>query len=321
MTIHDYYFLRFQEKLKNNNILPFETWIKEKEKEGKLKDKDDKGKYNAWLEESFLQPLAENKNSILTAKVKQDKWKKNYQIFYPKPDDLENLPSYTALLKIYFSLKKPYTSKEEGEFHILNGRITENPIVRDSLTGLSLVKPSTWKGHLRFAADKVESDEWSEEEKKVILKRLFGTGPGEKNNPLRGRLYFFPTFFTDEATKDVITPLSRETRTPKRGAISLEVIKPGAKAEFHLLYLPYPKGEGFKEEVKKDLEFLAESLKLMFYTYGFSAKKTSGFGVIEEKLEKVKIWIKVDKNLPKEADKFCTLDELKDIIEKWVGKK
>ncbi len=28
--------------------------------------------------------------------------------------------------------------------------------------------------------------------------------------------------------------------------------------------------------------FLAKALKLMFYTYGFSAKKTSGFGVIEQ---------------------------------------
>ncbi|HPT77090.1 MAG TPA: hypothetical protein PLC16_10330, partial [Defluviitaleaceae bacterium] len=28
-------------------------------------------------------------------------------------------------------------------------------------------------------------------------------------------------------------------------------------------------------------EFLSKSLELMFYSYGFSAKKTSGFGVIE----------------------------------------
>ena len=59
-------------------------------------------------------------------------------------------------------------------------------------------------------------------------------------------------------------------------------MKPGNKGEFYLLYFPYPRDKDFKsEEVKKDLEFLAEALKLMFYTYGFSAKKTSGFGIIE----------------------------------------
>ena len=35
-----------------------------------------------------------------------------------------------------------------------------------------------------------------------------------------------------------------------------------------------------KEQVKTDLMFLTEALELMFFTYGFSAKKTSGFRVI-----------------------------------------
>ena len=130
--------------------------------------------------DELIKEIGKNKKESLDKQ--KEKWINNYQIFYPQLSDIDkkNLPAYTALLKISFSLKKPYTSKEEGEFHILNGRITENPIVRDSLTGLPLVKPSTWKGHLRFAADKVESDEWSEEEKKAILKRLFAQDQGEK---------------------------------------------------------------------------------------------------------------------------------------------
>jgi len=331
--------------------------------------------------------------------------------FYPTDSDLKNLTEDSTLLKISFTLKKPYTSKDEGEFHIVKGdelfewpesdksvaevdkstsdneknkiydkiinylkkyntttskeniitedneirfengvieiegnfailkinektedyfilevvnrrkkvysiKILENPIVRDKFTGLPMVKPTTWKGHLRFAAERVE---WDKEEKKIIIKRLFGSEPEEKDNPLKGRLYFFPTFFKEEAEKDVITPLKRDTRTPARGPINLEVIKPGKNGDFYLLYIPYPKGADFKEEdVNKDLRFLADALKLMFYVYGFSAKKTSGFGVIEESLEKGEILIKMNDEI--QIKEFSKLDELKNEINKLEWK-
>ncbi len=228
--------------------------------------------------------LAKNKKDIQD-KLKKDVDDELIHTFYPSKDDLKNLPQNSTLLKISFTLKKSYTSKDEGEFHIYNSKdkrdkIFENPIVRDKFTGLPAVKPSTWKGHLRFAANKAEWE--NEQEKKEIIRRLFGSESEEKENPLKGRLYFFPTFFREDTDMDVITPLKRATRIPARGPISLEVMKPGKNADFYLLYVPYPKGADFKEEdVNKDLRFLAEALKLMFYTYGFSAKKTSGFGVIE----------------------------------------
>lgn len=230
-------------------------------------------------------------------------------IFSPLFPDIEFPSKYSVLIKIDFTLKKPYTSKDEGEFHILGDKINENPIVRDRFTGLPMVKPSTWKGHLRFAASKVENypdgEKLDIEEKKKIIKRLFGSEPGEKENQLRGRLHFFPTFFKETSDREVITPLKRDTRTPARGPINFEVVKPNTKGEFYLLYIPYPKGEDFNEQdVDKDLDFLAEALKLMFYVYGFSAKKTSGFGVIN-KLEKNK-----EKNIkdievePEDKEKF-----------------
>jgi len=234
--------------------------------------------------------IAKNKKEILDNVINDRKPKgpKDIHNFYPKAEDLKYLPKNSVLIKISFTLKKPYTSKDEGEFHIINGRIFENPIVRDKFTGLPMVRPSTWKGHLRFAARMVE---WDKENKNKIIRRLFGNEYGD-DNALRGRLYFFPTFFEgkperDVTEKDVITPLRRDTRTPARGPIFIEVVKSKAeskaKGEFYLLYIPYPKGKEFKEEeIKEDLRFLAEALQLMFYTYGFSAKKTSGFGVIEK---------------------------------------
>ncbi|GCC10711.1 hypothetical protein IPdc08_00744 [archaeon] len=116
---------------------------------------------------------------------------KNIDEFYPKQKDLQNLPGNSILIKISFTLKKPYTSKDEGEFHIINGRIFENPIIRDKFLGIPMVRPSTWKGHLRFAAGKVDMDE---EDRRKIIRRLFGSKSGD-GNTLKGRLYFFPTFF------------------------------------------------------------------------------------------------------------------------------
>jgi len=227
--------------------------------------------------------IARNKKEILN-NVINDREAKNIRNFYPKPEDLQSLPEDSRLIKISFTLKKPYTSRDEGEFHIIDGKIFENPIVRDKFTGLPMVRPSTWKGHLRFAAgrvDEINGKKLDERTRRDIVRRLFGS-ESDDENALKGRLYFFPTFFEEEAGRDVITPLKRDTRTPARGPISLEVMKAKSKGEFYLLYIPYPKGENFKEEqIEEDLRFVAEALKQMFYTYGFSAKKTSGFGVVE----------------------------------------
>ncbi len=86
---------------------------------------------------------------------------------------------------------------------------------------------------LRFAAGKLELNE---KEKKKIVKRLFGS-ECEDEKALKGKLYFFPTFFEDEAGKDVITPFDRKTRTPVKG-----------KAPIPIEIMTYPKGEDFKEE-------------------------------------------------------------------------
>lgn len=259
----------------------------------------------------YYLPEATNYSVIELGKKKKDilnAIKNEIDDCCPNPDDLNDLPEHSILVKITFTLKKPYTSKDEGEFHIIDNRICENPIVRDKFTGLPIVKPSTWKGHLRFAAERVE---WEKDEKKIIIKRLFGSEP-EEDETLKGRLYFFPTFFEDTAEIDVITPLKRDTRTPAKGApIYFEVMKPGKEGKFYLLYVPYPKGKEFKEtQIKEDLKFFAEALKLMFYTYGFSAKKTSGFGVINEELNEGKLWLSTNK-----YGEFSNLKELPQTLE------
>jgi CRISPR-associated protein Cmr2 len=62
----------------------------------------------------------------------------------------------------------------------------------------------------------------------------------------------------------------------------------GAKGTFSLLYVPFDligkdRAEICKQALK-DLKVVAEGMKEMFLTYGFSAKRTSGYGVAEDEL-------------------------------------
>jgi len=101
------------------------------------------------------------------------------------------------------------------------------------------------------------------------------TERGEKmnNNIFKVQIKALTPILTGDAKKEVITPLKRDTRTPAKAPINLEVIEPGREGEFYLLYFPYPKDEIKEENIKNDLGFLGRALALMFYTYGFSAKK------------------------------------------------
>jgi CRISPR-associated protein Cmr2 len=211
-----------------------------------------------------------------------DEWRPNVEMFYPQSGDLATMPDGSWLLRIEFRLKKPYASKAEGEFRPSEAdHELQNPIVRDHLTGLPMVRPSTWKGHLAFAARLAGSER---------RERLFGSPPGE-DVAQSGRLHFFPTFFPGKLTREVITPLSRETRTPARGPIDFEVVAAESSGCFHLLYVPRPTATGWVA-VADDLEDAARSVKSMLFDYGFSAKKTSGWGVTHDDVQLGKLTAK-----------------------------
>ena len=99
-----------------------------------------------------------------------------------------------------------------------------------------------------------------------------------------GRLMFYPTFF-DLIDVEVINPHSRRTKAGTH-PIYLECVPAGAQGTFSLLYVPFdligqPEGE-IKKQAAEDLQRVAEGLQAMFLTYGFSAKRSSGYGVAKE---------------------------------------
>lgn len=112
----------------------------------------------------------------------------------------------------------------------------------------------------------------------------------EEKDPLphhSGRLMFYPTFF-NLIDVEVINPHSRKTKAGTH-PIYLECVPAGAKGTFSLLYVPFdligqPEAEIEKQAVE-DLQRVAAGLQAMFLTYGFSAKRTSGYGVAEQPVE------------------------------------
>lgn len=190
----------------------------------------------------------------------------------PKIYKLE-LP-HSFFLQFPIALEKPYLSKDDDEFYP-----NENPVRKDNVFKVPMVSPSTWKGNLR----KVISEKFEDAED-----RLLGHKKGEEDEKSfrQGRLFFYPTFF-DRIDLEVINPHSRQTRAGTH-PIYFECAPVNATGIFSLLYIPFDLVGRFEveEEAKKeplqDLLITLEAVKAMILEYGFSAKKTSGFGVIKK---------------------------------------
>jgi hypothetical protein len=60
---------------------------------------------------------------------------------------LPKLPRYSWYISFPVKLGKPFISKDDSEMHVL-----ENPVCREWVLGTPMVRPSTWKGNLRWMA-------------------------------------------------------------------------------------------------------------------------------------------------------------------------
>lgn len=197
----------------------------------------------------------------------------------PTGNPLALLSPGSWFLTLQIQLKKPYLGKDDGEVHV-----QDNPICRDKLFHLPFIRPTTWKGNLRSTAWLLGYDK---NDPKLIV-RLFGNSRGEEKGQ-SGRLYFYPTFFM-KAGIDLITPLKRQTKTPKRGPLHLECIPSGEEGSFSLLYLANHPKEGKEQEegewIREDLGASYRIVQATLFEYGFSAKKAEGYGTADERFTK-----------------------------------
>lgn len=216
----------------------------------------------------------------------RDAWQKSLaanaipEVFRALPDSaaIAQMPPLSFLVHIPFRLQKPYLSKDERSFYLL-----DNPLRKEKIFQTPMIAATGWKGALRAAL-------WQlgyKEDHEVIL-RLFGNPRGSEEGQA-GRLHFYSTFF-GKISLEVINPHNRATGVGERGPILMECVPQGTAGDLVVLYVPFgPIGQSETErraEVAQDLEVLAKGIQAMLTIYGFGAKTSSGFGIGDERLPK-----------------------------------
>jgi CRISPR-associated protein Cmr2 len=189
--------------------------------------------------------------------------------FLPKLSELDRLSSLSFMLCVPFKLRKPYLSKDDRTFHLL-----DNPVRKDKVFQTPMVASTSWKGALRATLWQLRHQK---DDEQII--RLFGNEREEKDHKKlkSGRLYFYPTFF-DKIGLEVINPHSRKTGTGKN-PILIECVPLGTTGKLVILYVPFGKVQ--ESEVAEDMKLVAEGVEAMLTVYGFGAKTSSGFGIAE----------------------------------------
>lgn len=187
---------------------------------------------------------------------------------------IHQLPVGSWFLRIDFTLAKPYASKDDESFYII-----DNPLKKEKVFRVPYVAAPTWKGNLREALRLKLG--WSDDDEK--MRQLMGNPREAEENFHAGRLYFFPTFF-DRIDLEVLNPHRRDTGAGTL-PIYLEVAPIGSRGAFHLLYVPFDQLEQTDDERSASACALfaqvAQSVEFMLLELGFAAKKSSGFGVAD----------------------------------------
>ncbi|MBN1485639.1 MAG: hypothetical protein JXA37_13070 [Chloroflexia bacterium] len=192
---------------------------------------------------------------------------------------LSLLPAGSFGLQFRVILEEPLCTKDDAAFYP-----HDNPVRKEWAFRLPMMPGSGWKGNFRAALRQVA--EHQAEELTLLLGPERPQGSAPAGYFRAGRLHFFPTYW-DKLDLEILNPHSRDTGGGL-DPFNLEVVPAGSEGTFSLLYVPYdqaglPLGL-YREEIARHLELTAGGLQAMFQTLGFSAKRTSGFGLAQAEL-------------------------------------
>ncbi|MFB3855494.1 MAG: RAMP superfamily CRISPR-associated protein [Vicinamibacterales bacterium] len=192
-------------------------------------------------------------------------------------------PGWLAI-DVLFTLETPWYSKDDRPFHVL-----DNPVRKDRVFGVPFMSAASWKGLLRWscrmehglldylAKHDGDLDGWSDP---PWVAHLFGNAKGEEEDFCRGALQCFPTWF-DKVGFEVINPHDRARRAGTQ-PILYEVVPSGRKATLHLMYAPAPvRADARLVDAVDVLSRFLEATRKLLTVYGFSAKRTAGWGIAE----------------------------------------
>jgi len=226
--------------------------------------------------------------------------------------NLSILPHHSFAIQFTFELEKPYISRDEQEFYII-----DNPVRKDKISGLPYVTPSSWKGSLRSALWQLGYKEKSEQ-----IQRIFGNERAveEEAEFRKGRLRLYPTFFNRKSL-EIINPHNREKRVGSF-PVYFESVPVDTKGVFLLLYIPFDMVGVNKNETKiqivSDLNLICEGLRAMFTIYGFGAKTSSGYGIAKPDLTEGRLILKAkDIEAGKKEEPKCQPPE--EAFEKYLN--
>lgn len=192
------------------------------------------------------------------------------KVGYIADPDFSTLPESSWFgIKIEFTLKTPWYSKDDRPLHVM-----DNPVRKDRLFGVSFMSASSWKGMLRWAC-RMQKEMTKKEEI-----HLFGNDKDEQKDFSAGALVFYPTWF-DNVGFEMINPHSRKTKAGTN-PIYYEVVSPETKGMLSLLYAPFPgsvdRDNGASAKVFLNL---VDAIEALLQTYGISAKRTVGWGTAQ----------------------------------------
>jgi CRISPR-associated protein Cmr2 len=207
---------------------------------------------------------------------------------YQPTVNINLLPENSFFVQFEFILKRPFYSKDDDQFYII-----DNPICKESVFKVPMVRPSGWAGALKNAIVNNDKEKHDELESQSI-DRLFGYVSDKEDDNKKGFLMLFPTYF-DNIKFEIINPHDRKTKAGKN-PIYYEVVPAKSTGLFSLLYVPFYISDEEKSHVNDkiafDIDLVAKGLKSMFLTYGFGAKTSSGFGIAKNDLIEGKIILK-----------------------------
>lgn len=270
------------------------------------------------------------------------------------PINLDALPKGSWILEFPITLEKPFFSKDDIPLYIIDNPMRKDKVFGVPFTSPMAWKGNLrWTMMKIFLETKVDKpDEFAKTRFYHTL--LFGTEKGWEEKPagwtsyldnlcpdaktvyrekikeffgreesedvrLEGMLYFYPTFW-DKIDMMVINPHDRKTRTGKN-PIYFEVVPAGAKGVFRLVYVPFY-WFGLPEDdlgkiVTEDLKNIVVGVREMMLTYGFSAKKSSGFGVVKNGWNKDESRVEIKGY--HDVQRFSNFEELGEVVKTWRG--
>jgi len=267
--------------------------------------------------------------------------------------DLSFLPRGSWIIEFPITLTKPFISKDDIPLYIIENPVRKDGVfgvpftsamtwkgnLRWTMMKIFLEKQETLNdpdkfARLRFQHTLLFGTEkgWGEikgwtdyldnicpdakERHIYMLKEKFNNN-NVKDLHIRGMLHFYPTFW-DKIDMIIINPHDRRTKTGKN-PIYFEVVPAGANGVFRLVYVPFYWLGLSEDELRKkvigDLKGVIDGIREMMLTYGFSSKKSSGFGMIEDRWDRRESRVEVKGFC--DAQMFGNFEELTEIVDKW----